>query len=552
MVLKMPTLEISHKDLCKLIGKKIPLEKLTDDMLYAKGEIDCVKGGVIKIDSKDTNRPDLWSTEGIAREICARYKPFFPRYSVGKSKIVVYVDKKVNSARPKTVCAVAKNVRFNENTLSQIIQLQEKVSGTFGRNRKEVAIGIYDLNKIKSPVRYTTVKPDEIKFAPLGFNKELTPQQILKEHPKGKEFGHLMKDKKEYPVFLDAKNQVLSMPPIINSDYTGKVSGKTKNVFIECTGFDFRYLNTALNVIVAALHERGAKIESVKIKYGKKSLTTPDMTAKKTVVDKDYINSVSGLNLTDNEIYKNLEKALYKITGKGKKIKLLYPAYRQDIMHQRDVVEDVIISHGYNKIESSSIKLHTIGRFSDTTTERFHDIFVGLGFQEVMGYTLSNKENLFRKMNLPETQIASIENAVSSNWSVFRCSLIPGLLETLTKNQHVEYPHKIYEIGTVVHIDGTKDTKTTDKKNLCAAFCDNNISYEIISSYLDAFLQAAGVKYELNEINHKSFIDGRVACIFVNNKNIGIVGEIHPKVLNNWHIEKPVVVFEICLDEIKK
>jgi phenylalanyl-tRNA synthetase beta chain len=547
----MPTLEVSQKDLCKLIGKKIPLEKLTDDMLYAKGEIDSVKGDMIKIDSKDTNRPDLWSVEGVAREIRARYKPFFPKYKIGKSKIVVYVDKKVNSVRPKTVCAVVKNVRFDENALSQIIQLQEKVSGTYGRNRKEVAIGVYDLSKIKSPIRYTTVKPDEIKFAPLGFNKELTPRQILKEHLKGKEFGHLLKDEKEYPVFLDAENQVLSMPPIINSDYTGKVSRKTKNVFIECTGFDFRYLKTALNVIVAALYERGAKIESVNIKYGTKTITTPDMAAKKTAVDRDYINSMSGLNLSDNDIYKNLEKALYKITEKGRKIKLLYPAYRQDIMHQRDVVEDVIISYGYNKIESSSIKLHTVGRFSDITTERFHDILVGLGFQEVMNYTLSNKDSLFRKMCLSEIKTATIENAVSSNWSVFRCSLTPSLLETLAKNQHVEYPHKIYEIGTVVHINELEDTKTIDKKNLCAAFCDNNISYEIISSYLDAFMQAAGVKYELKETSHKSFIDGRVACIFVSNKNVGVVGEIHPQVLNNWHIEKPAAVFEICLSEIK-
>ena len=63
----MPTIEISHRDLCGLVGKNMSIDEIKEAILYAKAEVDEHSGDIIKIDSEDTNRPDLWSTEGIAR-----------------------------------------------------------------------------------------------------------------------------------------------------------------------------------------------------------------------------------------------------------------------------------------------------------------------------------------------------------------------------------------------------------------------------------------------------------------------------------------------------
>src|SRR4030042_1645697 len=257
----MPTIEVSHNDLCNLIGKTFAMEELKDIVLYAKGEIDEVNGDLIKIDEKDSNRPDLWSAEGIAREIKGRINPRgCPKYSVKPSNVVVNVDKKNKTVRPNTVCAVVKNLKIDIDVLSQIIQLQEKIHTTFGSNRKEIAMGIYDYDRIKPPIRFTTFKPEGIKFAPLDFEEEMTLKEILEKHPKGKEFVHLLTGCKEYPIFIDANNEVLSMPPIINSNYSGKITENTKNAFIECSGFNFKFLIPALNVVVAALADRGTEI----------------------------------------------------------------------------------------------------------------------------------------------------------------------------------------------------------------------------------------------------------------------------------------------------
>jgi phenylalanyl-tRNA synthetase beta chain len=523
--------------------------------LYAKGEIEEIKDEMLKIDIKDSNRPDLWSAEGIAREVKGRItkEVGIPKHKIKRSRVRVKVDKKVSKVRPLTVCAIAKDLKINQDVLSQIVQLQEKIAETFGRNRKDVAIGVYDLKKIKPPIKYTSVKPDKIKFIPLDFKEKLTPKEILKKHPKGKEFGHLLEGCKEYPMFIDSANEVLSIPPIINSEYSGKVTEKTKEVFIECSGFDFKFLIPALNVIVSALADRGAKIGSVKITYPDKTINTPNLKPKKTSVNVNYVNKISGLKLSGKEICEFLEQARYQAKVKGKKIELFYPAYRQDIMHPRDVVEDVLISYSYNRIQPIYPKLMTIGSAGkkEVFSNKMAEMVIGLGLQEVLSCVLTNKKNLFEKMNLKSEEIVELANPVSARWNVFRNWLLPSLLEFLSHNQHVEYPQKLFEVGDVVALDKTGETKTRDVRKLACALADTKVSYEKISSLLDAFLTNLGVKYELRATEHQSFILGRVAEILVNNKPIGIIGEIHPKVLGNWKLEVPVVGLEINLEEIK-
>ncbi len=545
----MPTVDFSIEDLQKLLGKKISLEELKEEgILYAKGEIESDE---IKADIKDTNRPDLWSIEGIARELRGHYRieEGLPKFNVKKSSFVLNVDKKVEKARPKIVAAIVKGLEFNNDAIAQMIQLQEKVCQTYGSNRRDAAIGVYDFDKIKPPVKYTTVGPKGVKFVPLEFKEAMTPEEIMKKHPKGVEYKHLIKD--EYPLLIDAAKNVLSMPPIINSDYTGKVTVKTKNVFVEITGYDKEKISTALNVMTAALAERGGKIESVEIRYGKEKIVTPDFSPKKFTLDAGYCRKVIGMDLSEKEIAELLKKARYDAKP-GKKIHVKYPAYRNDIMHARDIVEDVIVSFGYNNFEPELPMLPTIGssdkleNFSDSTRE----IMIGMGMQEVLNFILTNKTNTFKKMKIPEKKIVEIENPVSENWACMRPWILPSLLELLTKNKHNDYPQKIFEIGDAVVLDDAHETNTRDRRMLAAAITSSEVNYEQISSCVDALLKNLSVNYELKKAEHPSFVEGRCAAIIVDKLQIGLVGEIHPQVLQNWGFEMPVVAFEIYLDEI--
>ncbi|MFH1105740.1 MAG: phenylalanine--tRNA ligase subunit beta [Candidatus Aenigmatarchaeota archaeon] len=308
----------------------------------------------------------------------------------------------------------------------------------------------------------------------------------------------------------------------------------------------------ALNVVVAALSDRKAEVQSVKIVYPDKTMVTPDLSPKKYSINTDYVNKISGLNLGEKEICRLLEQANYDTRLNGKNIELLYPAYRQDIMHPRDIVEDVIISYGYNKIKPVAPALKTesglseIGVFSNKISE----IMVGLGFQEILSYTLTNRDNNFKRMGLKDEKIIEIENPASINWNVFRSWMLPCLMDFFSGNQHVDYPQKIFEVGDVVLIDESKETRSRDARKLSVAWADSRMGYEKIASALDALLKELGVSYTLKKSTHPSFIDGRIADVIVKNKPIGFVGEIHPKVLNNFRLKMPVAAFEIDLQAI--
>lgn len=545
----MPKIEVSHKDLCSLIGRKLSVEQIADYVLYAKGEVDEINGDTLKVDIKDTNRPDLWSTEGIAREIRGRLnQKGLPQVKLKSGKAVVKVDTK-SPVQPLAVCAIAKNLKINEHFLSQIVQLQEKLSVTLGRNRREISMGIYDMDRIRFPVKYTSMNKGKIHFVPLGFTKEMGAEDILENHPKGKEFGHLMHGTDEYPVWVDSKN-ILSMPPIINSHDAGNVTTKTKNVFIECTGYDMKFLSTAIDILAMQMLDRGADVESVITATGNKKIITPSLQPKKFYATIAQVNKVSGLSLKDSEIISLLEKARYSCRVSGKRLELLYPGYRQDIMHERDIIEDAIISYGFNEIEPLVPKIITKGGISaeQILSETCAGIMTGAGFQEVLSYTLTNTDNLYKKMNTTGNAI-EIEKPQSSNWSVFRTWLLPGLLEFLIKNRHVEYPQYIFEIGACTLLANT-ETRSKDVTKMAAAVSASAVNYEMVSSCLDALMRNLGIQYTLKRSTHPSFIEGRTAEIIVGKNSIGHIGEIHPSVLNNWTLEKPVVAFEISLEEI--
>lgn len=548
----MPTIEFSLKDLEILLGKKIGLDVLKDEgILFVKGEVDGEENGELKTTIKDVNRPDLWSVEGIVRELKGHYriKEGLPKFAVKKSGLKVFVDKKVKNIRPKTVCAVVKNIKLDDHAIKQMIQLQEKICQTFGRNRDMAAIGIYDYDKIRGPIKYTTFKPDKLKFVPLGFTKEMSLKEILKEHPKGQEYGHLLKGKDEYPIFIDSTDNVLSMPPIINSNYTGKVDENTRNVFIEVSGHDLRQIEVALNVVVTALKERGGEICSVDVEYGGKTLVTPDLAPKKAKMDVEYCRKILGMNISGKEMVKLLKQSRFDAKLKGRKIEVLYPSYRNDIMDERDIIEEIAISFGYNDIEPEELKIYTRGEGAviENFSNKIREICIGLGLQEILNYTLSDKKDLLKNMII-KNELVEIENPVSSTWSVFRNSLIPGCLRFLSCNKHVEYPQRIFEIGDVIKLDENQETKTRDVRNLAILLTDRTMGYENVSSILNSLMKNLGVKYELEEMKSEKFVEGRCAYVVVKNKVIGQVGEIYPEVLENFGLEMPVVVLELNLE----
>ncbi len=546
----MPNVEASRKDLQKLIGKKLDTKQLEEAIEFAKGEIELIEGDRIVIDEKDTNRPDLLSAEGIAREIRARIgiEKGVPKYKIRKSDVSVIVDKSVAKIRPCISAAVIKNVKINEDMLVQMINSQEKICGTFGRKRKEAAVGIYDWSKLKQPMHYRAYDPRVKKFIPLEYRIEMDLEEILLEHPKGKEFKHLLEGFSKFPIFEDSKKVVASMPPIINSQLTGKVAMSTKEFLIEVTGYKQETVNTALNVMVSAFAERGFDIYSVKIKYANKTIITPDFTPGKITVEIDEIKKISDLDLNTKQIVELLKRARYDVKVKGKKLLCEYPAYRPDILHPVDVAEDAIISYGYNKIKPKPIRISTKG--SELETKKFkracENVCIGLGLQGVLTFTMTSKAKQSEMIGFgPEKeQFVEIENPVSEKYTVFRKRIYPELLEFLGKNKHASFPQKIFETGKTLELKQGTETGVSEKNRLCIVLSGKGAEFTVIKGVLDAVADNLGLKYELKQNTEPALEKGKSTGVEIASKK-GIVGELKKEILQNFGLEQPTAVLEL-------
>ncbi len=550
----MPTIDIHKQDLEELVGRKFTVKELEEAAQYFKGEVEAVDGHNIKLEIKSTDRPDLWNVEGVARVLRAQFSKNqgIPNYKAKSPKITINVSKKVKGIRPCIAAAVVRNIKIDDFSLKQLIQAQEKIAGTFGRKRREVAIGIFNLDKLTHPLLYTAEKPDKIKFEPLDGERDMTMSEIVEIHPKGKEFGHLVKPFAHYPLIIDAANEVVSMPPIINSEHSGRVTTRSKNLLIEITGLEMRYVETALNILAMSLADRGGTIEQVRIADATgNSIVTPTFGVKEIAVPKTLIDRTFGRHVSDQEIKSLLLKGRYDIDHIDKTASghahVKYPSYRQDIMHSMDVIEDMLIAYGYNNIEPVYPIMSTQGELSPETdrNRRIRELMVGTGAQEIATFMLTNKNNLFQKMNLTEDNIVEIINPVSSNWSTLRNWLTPSLVEFLSKNTKVDYPQRIFELGQVVNLNKRAETGTIDEYKLAYAEAGSKVNFTRAKSILQSIVRATGKSPTFIARDYPSFIPGRSAEVKLGEKSIGIIGELHPKVLTNWKIEVPVVCWEI-------
>jgi phenylalanyl-tRNA synthetase beta chain len=561
----MPTIDVEYQELERLLSLKLEgdMARLDEILAYIKGEVKLYseREGIVSIEMKDTNRPDLWSVEGLSRALRGylNQQKGFQQYAAGKPAIEVNVNAKLYNIRPFIACSVVKDVHLTHPIIRGLMHLQDKLDKTYGRSRQKTSIGIYNLDLITPPLEYTVTKPNEVSFVPLGFTEKMTLAEILERHPKGLEYGDIVKKHPVYPILLDSKGNVLSFPPIINSNNLGKVAEETSNLLVEVTGTMHTTLLNTLNLVTSALIDRGGKAYSATIRYPKdseypdKEVVTPDFSGRCVSLSVEYTNKLLGLKLSAHRISELLLTAGLGIEKtQADSVEVLVPCYRVDVMHQVDLIEDVAIAYGYNNIEPLWRELATTGRAKpdQRLIDTARELMVGLGYQEILTYTLTNQENLFEKMNTQKTKNVELANPKVATMTCLRSWLLPSIMEFLSNNQSVEFPQKIFELGKVTLIDEAKETKTRDEEWLCAATAHANSNFTEIKSALDAFMSNFGVDWQIKETTHPSFIDGRAGRVIVAGSEVGVVGEVNPLVLEAWKLENPAATFEVNFQKI--
>ena len=556
----MPTIELKVERLERLVGKKLDLKELEYDLQWISLDLEDINEEEQKVKVEyNPNRPDFSSPEGIARALKGYYEieEGLPSFDVISGNIVLNVDPSVKKVRPYIVCGIIRDIDLDEDEVATLMNIQEHLHWAVGRDRRKVAIGVHDLDKVVPPYRYTAVKPDSVSFVPLhadGYPMNL--EEILLLHEKGIEYAHILEGKEVYPIIFDSNNEILSFPPVINGVIT-TVTDETKNLFLDLTGTDFKAINLALNILSTTLADMGAKLETVKVNYqGESEIVTPNLEPKKWEVNVDYINSVIGLNLSTSEMIKCFKKVRMDAEKSKKKghLDIVVPAYRGDLMHPIDFTEECAIGYGYFNLpltmhEGGIGQYHPIQDYSN----RIRKIMIGAGYLEVINFILASSEKQFNYMKQESEirEIVDIANPVSKEYNTTRTRILPKLMDTLLLNRSEEKPIRIFEVGDVILLSKKEETGTKREVHLSAVSYHEDADYTEIKSSLDFIMTSLGYfdDYEIKPGKNPSYIDGRYGEIYLKDLIIGEIGELHPEILLNFKLEFPVSAFELNIEQ---
>ncbi len=562
----MPKFETKEKFLFSLLGREYTDDELEQVFPRAKAELDehDKENGVFKIELNDTNRPDLWSAMGLARLLKNYEDPQVREYDFFSSKCFtadnkgreLHVGNRAKEVREFSCGFVAKGKTVDEDILLTLIQSQEKLCFNFGRKRRTIAMGIYRNNLIQYPIHYDGADPDKTHFVPLHMEEDLSLREILEKHPKGQEYGYIIKDKPVYPYLYDDAGKTLSMPPVINSAFVGAVEVGDDNLFVEMSGPILKDILLCASIMAVDMADLGFEIEPVKVIYPYetefgKEITVPYYFQDSQSCTIQDIKHVLGEDISAEDAKEALLRMGVYSVSEGDTIHITCPEYRNDFLHPVDVVEDVMIGYGLENFEPTIPRDFTVGRLTpaEELGRKVKDIMVGMGFQEMIYNYLGSRREYVDNMHISGDKVIMISNPMSENFEAVRPSIIPSLLESESVSGHATYPHRIFEVGKVAYLEPSDNSGTVTRNNLGFMSADGSVTFNDANSFINTLMYFLRVEYTLAAPqDDPRFIPGRCAEIIVGGKKVGIFGEVHPAVLESWGCSMPAIVAEIDLD----
>jgi len=436
-----------------------------------------------------------------------------------------------------------RDLELTEKKINGLIQLQEKLHESVGRRRDKIAIGLHDLSSIEPPFEYRAVKPESVTFTPLEHDEPLHLEDILGQHEKGEEYSWILEEEEKYPIILDSDEEVLSFPPIINNQITEVTEG-TDDIFIDVTGKDKETVKKVLNILVTALAERGGKIESVEVDGEQ----MPDLSPVQKHLEPEYFREISGVDMIGERIVKKLEMMKFgaEVNQQNQLIDVEMPCYRTDLMHQYDLIEDVVIAHRYEEVKPEMPEVdkissqEPIGKFIDEIRE----LMIGTGAFEAHTYILSSKQKLFDQMNREREKIAEMDNALTEDYTAARNWLLPSLMQVLKNNRHRKYPQKVFEAAEIVQLDDSR-TGASNEEKLAFVYADSEADYTDAKEVLQQLEKYLGLEFEVEASEKKFFERGRSAVVRLAGEELGFIGEVSEDVRENWGLESSVVGLEL-------
>jgi len=633
----MPTLSVEKEVLFQHLGRSytdeafdelcfefgIELDEITSEREEAarsaagrlsKKELSELSAAVIYKIDMPANRYDLLCVEGLSRALRIFLGDLdAPVYTTTRPVTTMTVKQdNCNQIRPFVVCAILRDITFTPERYASFIDLQDQLHRNLCRQRTLVAIGTHDLDAVHSPFVYDARPPTDIEFVPLvPADRSFKANELMEFYETDKSVKHLkpyvpiIKDSPVYPVILDANEEVLSLPPIINGDLS-KITLDTKNVFIECTATDLTKANIVLDTMVTMFSEYCAtpfQIESVTVNYvdstgaTTQSYVTPTLSTRRERARVDFCNSLIGISVsaaTMQTLCNKVQLGPAELLENDTILEVTVPPTRSDILHPVDIAEDIGIAYGYNNIVKRVPQTCTVGgEFPlNQITDLLRDEIGRAGYIEVLTHGLCSIHDNFIALRRPVTAAVSLSNPANVEYEVVRTTLLPGLLKTLHHNKSSSFTggFKLFEISDVVLVDDQTVVAESivgarNARRVCAVYAGPTSGFEVIHGLVDrlmtltevapepAYVASSGkaeeekfrvaregwfygiAALEEDDDAAQTYFPGRAASILLTAPGrekicIGTFGILHPEVLDKFDIKYPASCVELDLEAL--
>ena len=531
------------------------IEKILVKLPYLGLDIEGIDKEKIRVEY-NPNRPDFSSDTGIFRSLKGLLNetvglPLF-RYSSDKLYQIT-IDPQVKQIRPILLFFVAKKKKVNNFILNQLISMQEDLHNGIARGRKKAAIGIHDLNAIEFPLIYNT-RDQHTSFIPLDQTRPFKFKEILSDLEVGKKYSSLLKNLHQYPTIADRNNQILSFPPIINSNNT-KINDKSNNILLEITGTNLETCKSILAILAYYLYDEGYEIFSGIIHDDKSTFSSLKLLKDNAFsVDTNIIKSYLGLNLSTTEIIQILNRCRIEVSiTNNKKVKCLVPPYRNDIINSIDLVEEIAIGYGIDNIKSTIPSFLISPGVRNEYVKKIDELketLTGLGFLEMVNFTLLDQtiSSIFNYEDKELLEKIKVNESKSKEHEYLRTNILSSLINNLSYNVHEEYPQKVFEIGKTFSFKN----KIVEQWNLGVLIASNKSNYTEAKSIAQSLFQINFGKQIITRRNDNNnlFLKGRCAEILYESKTIGFIGEVNPDLITKFNLHIPLSAFELNLSSL--
>ncbi len=479
----------------------------------------------------------------------------------------------VNVHRYETVTAKRADITINEthrpfvnllhvklngkagDVMDELITIQDKFDKTIGRDRRVAAIGMFDYAKLKFPLKYLEIDGKDVSFVPLNYSDKKTYKEILDETDKGRQYGHLLGSKPT--AWVQKGGDIFALPPIVNADFSS-LSSDSKTILIDVTGTDKDVVNALTKALIFNMQFFG-EVSVLKPDYSSKRIETGiDFKQVPLFLKEKGIKDVLGVEISSGDIKSTLSRLGYQVSTVSGGLYATPPFYRGDVIHQVDVIDDIMRVYGLDKIKPDFSRKYTPGATlpGSQIIEIIRDTLVGMGYQELDLNIMTNESYQFNKTGINASDYASFVDTKNADATMVRINITPEALHFVSNNLHKKFPQKVFDIGFIVSKANT-DVNFANEERLCLLSCgaDSNMS-EMIVALEKVIHEAVGDKGMRLEDSgdmegfSKTVIKGRAGVVYYDGKKIGVLGEVHPRVLNEFGIELPASFAEIYLDKL--